>query len=143
MGEDFTQDKGIMKKKQKTSEFIKTYSTIWFTHNWKNITFQQFNDRKCSSNLCRNKLESKRKEQHFRNYNSASTFSWVPSNWILLESSKRIPKEWEWTFQCLKNAWESLPSTFFFQNCQKKALEIKWKIQNYSNMKKHDEHGVK
>ena len=83
--------------------------------------------------LCQNFLVKisliKKKEPNFGNYDLATLISWpfflwINMRWIMLESSKRFyPKNKHELFQCLKNFWEGLPSTFF-KNCWKKCQEF-------------------
>ena len=117
---DLIEVKGIMKKEQYHSILERHAIPSGLCYLGKNFTFQQGNDPKHSSKLCKNYLESKQKNK------TLEITSWPPQSldlspielaWDELNRKVResflLPKNKRKLFQSLTNAWEGLPSTFF------------------------------
>ena len=102
-------------------DFAKTYYSIWFTHNWKKVTFQQDNNPKYTSKVCQNYHVSKKMVQNFRKYNFTTSLGWslshwISTGWIGLESLNRTPKKREWAFTMLEECLGRSAIYFFFQS---------------------------
>lgn len=117
---DLIEVKGIMKKEQYHSILERHAIPSGLRLLGKNFIFQQDNDPKHSSKLCKNYLESKQKNK------TLEIMSWPPQSpdlspielaWDELDRKVResfpLPKNKRELFQSLTNAWEGLPSTFF------------------------------
>ena len=118
------------KKKNNVSfDFAKPCYLKWFTHKWKNFTFQQDNYLKHSSKMISKLLQNKKKEKYFGNYDLAIPNFWPLSHWICmgwtgLESSKRIPKMWRWDFSVDVERLERSAIYFFSKTVRMNAKNL-------------------